>query len=381
MKIEEMVVKDIMAKDPVFVEENDVLSKVLSKMKEKGVHEVPVVDEKGKVVGYFDYENLMRRRNIPITAKISTLMIYPPKIDENYPVVDAILVMVQNGLRSLPVVDNENKLVGLVSRTDFTRALLNSNEYMNIKADEIMVEDPITVYENDDVYVAIEKMRNLNEMTLPVVDEHNHLKGTINIDDISNALWRVKDRLTYGERKGQKEKKELYVKDFLNPPVFVEKNAKLKDVIKNMLENKSYVCTVVNNENIPIGIITQKDIIESFAKKKEQEGVMVQITGLETEDPSVFDIIYQIIEKHLKKINKFENYGPRNLSIHIEEHRQEGKEIDYTARAKLVTEKKIFYKKDHDWNLFGLIDHVMESLYRTVRKEKEKEKELRRSMP
>lgn len=381
MKIEEMLVRDVMVKNPVFVEEGDILSKVLSKMKENDVHDVPVLDEKGKVVGYFDYENLMRRRNVPLTAKISTLMIYPPKIDQNYTVIEAIRIMVQNGLRSLPIVDTEGKLVGIVSRTDFTRALLNADEYMNVKAEEIMVDDPITVFENDHIYVALEKMRSLNEMTLPVVDEHNHLRGMIHLGDMSNALWRFKERLTYGERKGQKEKKELFVKDFLSPPVSVEKNAKLRDVIKNMLEHKSYVCTVVNKENKPIGIITQKDIIESFSKKKEQEGVMVQITGLESEDPAVFDVIYQIIEKHLKKINKFENYRPQNLTIHIEEHSPEGKEIDYTARAKLVTEKKIFYKKDHDWNLFGLIDSVMDTLYRTVRKDKEREKELRRMMP
>ncbi|MGC8663190.1 MAG: CBS domain-containing protein [Thermoplasmata archaeon] len=381
MKFEDLLVKDIMVKNPVFVEENDLLSKVLSKMKEKGVHEVPVIDEKSKLVGYFDYENLMRRRNIPLSAKVSTLMVYPPKIDENYPVIDAINIMIQNGLRSLPVVDSENRLVGIVSRTDFTKALLNAKEYANLKAEDIMVEDPITVFENDDIYKALEKMRNLNEMTIPIVDDNNHLKGMINIDDVSNALWRFKDRLTYGERKGQKEKKELFAKDFLNPPVYVEKNAKLENVIKNMLDQRSYVCAVVDKDNRPVGIITQKDIIESFSKKKEQEGVMVQITGLETEDPSVFDVIYQIIEKHLKKINKFENYRPQNLSIHIEEHRPEGKEVDYTARAKLVTEKKIFYKQDHDWNLFGLIDRVMDSIYRVVRKNKEREKELRRKMP
>lgn len=111
MKIEEMLVRDVMVKNPVFVEEGDILSKVLSKMKENDVHDVPVLDEKGKVVGYFDYENLMRRRNVPLTAKISTLMIYPPKIDQNYTVIEAIRIMVQNGLRSLPIVDTEGNLL------------------------------------------------------------------------------------------------------------------------------------------------------------------------------------------------------------------------------------------------------------------------------
>lgn len=381
MKIEDMYVKDIMKSDPVFAQADEPLSKVLSKMKENNVHDLPIVDEKGKVVGYFDYENLMKRRNVPLTAKISTLMIYPPRVDKDIPAVEAIKIMVQNGLRSLPIVDNEGKLVGIVSRTDFTKALLNAGDFTQMKAEEIMVEDPITVFENDDIYVALDKMRSLSEMSLPVVDEHNHLKGMVHLGDMSNAIWRFKERLTLGERKGQKEKKVLYVKDFLSPPVFVEKNAKLKDVIKNMLDQNSYIVAVVNKENKPIGIITQKDIIETFSRKSEEEGVMVQITGLESEDPSVFDVLYQIIERNLKKINKFENYKPKYLSVHIEEHRQEGKEINYTARAKLITEKKIFYKKDMDWNLFALMDKVMDSLYRTVRKDKEREKELRRTMP
>ncbi|MEM4935340.1 MAG: CBS domain-containing protein, partial [Thermoplasmata archaeon] len=264
MKFEEMLVKDIMSKNPVYVHVDDVLSKVLSVLKENGVHEVPVVDEKMRVRGYFDYENLMRKRNVPLTAKISTLMIYPPKVEENFTVLEAIKIMVDNGLRSLPVTKVNDILAGLVSRTDFTKALLNFPDYVNIKISQIMVKDPITVREDDNIYVAIEKMRNLNEMTLPVVDSHEHLKGMIQIDDISTAMWRLKKRLKMGEYKGQKEKKEFKVGDFISPPVSVEMNKKLKDVIETMLKMKSYIVVIVNDENKPVGIVTQKDIIENF---------------------------------------------------------------------------------------------------------------------
>ncbi len=381
MKIDEITVKDIMSKDPVYVYVDDTLSKVLSVLKENRVHEVPVVDEKKRVRGYFDYENLMRRKNVPLTAKISTLMIYPPKVEEDLPVLEAVRVMVNNGLRSLPVTKAGDILAGLVSRTDFTKALLNSPEYINVEVLNIMVKDPITVKEDDDIYVALEKMRSLNEMTLPVIDAHGHLKGMIHIDDISTAIWRTKERLTFGEYKGQKEKKVFKVKDFLAPPVYVKKKRKLKDVIETMLKMKSYICVIVDDEEKPVGIITQKDIIENFVKRKEEENVFVQITGLETEDPSVYDSIYEIIEKYLKKINKFENYRPQSLTFHIEEHRPSSNEIEYSARARLVTEKKVFYKSDHDWNIFSLFDTVMNALYRAVRKDKEREKELRKIMP
>ncbi|MEL9999473.1 MAG: CBS domain-containing protein [Thermoplasmata archaeon] len=381
MKFEEMLVKDIMSKNPVYVHVDDVLSKVLSVLKENGVHEVPVVDEKMRVRGYFDYENLMRKRNVPLTAKISTLMIYPPKVEENFTVLEAIKIMVDNGLRSLPVTKVNDILAGLVSRTDFTKALLNFPDYVNIKISQIMVKDPITVREDDNIYVAIEKMRNLNEMTLPVVDSHEHLKGMIQIDDISTAMWRLKKRLKMGEYKGQKEKKEFKVGDFISPPVSVEMNKKLKDVIETMLKMKSYIVVIVNDENKPVGIVTQKDIIENFVKRKEEENVFVQITGFETEDPSVYDSIYTIVEKYLKKINKFENYRPQSLTFHVEEHRPTSNEIEYSLRARLVTEKKVFYKSDHDYNIFSLFDTVMNALYRAVRKDKEREKELRKIMP
>lgn len=381
MRIDEIYVKDVMSTSPVVAYEDEMLSTVLSRMKEKEIHEVPVVDHKNKLLGYFDFENLMRRKNVPMTSKISTLMIKPPRVDENTKLLDAVKTMVQSGLRSIPVVDNNDFLKGLVSRTDVTKALLNVPQYSGIPIEEIMIRDPVTVNINDDINVAIQKMRNLGELTIPVVDEHNHLVGMVHIRDLTNAVWRVKERPTVGEIKGQKEKKVLFVKEFLNPPVFVRKDAKLKDVIDTMLKMKSYICAIVDEENRIVGIITQKDIVELIARKEESEGVFVQITGLESDDPSVFDTIYQIIEKSLKKIAKFENYTPHSLNIHVEEHNVGGNEINYALRARLVTEKKVFYIQENGWNLYKVVDDAMSGLERMIRKEKEREKELRRYMP
>ncbi len=381
MKIDEIFVKDIMSSSPTVAFEDEMLSTILSRMREKEIHEVPVVDHKNRLLGYFDFENLMRRKNIPMTSKISTLMIKPPKVDENTKLIDVTKIMVQSGLRSLPVVDNNDTLKGLVSRTDVTKALLDVPQFSEIPIEDIMIRDPVTVNVNDDINIAIQKMGNLGEFTIPVVDEHNHLVGMVHIRDLTNAVWRIKDRQTVGEMKGQKERKLLFVREFLNPPVFVKKDSKLRNVIDTMLKMKSYICAIVDEENKIVGIITQKDIVELIGKKEESEGVFVQITGLDTYDPSVFDTIYQIIEKSLKKIAKFENYIPHSLSIHVEEHNVGGNDTNYVLRAKLVTEKKVFYIQENGWNLYRVFDDLMNSLHRMVRKEKEREKELRRFMP
>ncbi|MGC9123668.1 MAG: HPP family protein [Thermoplasmata archaeon] len=381
MKIEDMYVKDVMNPNPIYVEENEVLSKVISKMKEHQIHELPIVDSKKRVVGYIDFEHLMKRRSIPITSKVSTVMIKPPKVMDSTHVIDAIKIMANNGLRAIPVTDESDTLVGLTTRTDFTKALLNAESFTSKPVEEIMVENPVAVLEDSTIYEALEKMRKLDEMSIPVVNEHNHLKGMVHIKDISNALWRDKERPTLGDMHGEKVRQTFLVKDFLSPPVNVLKNDKIKDAIKAMLDLKSHVVAVTDNEGKLIGILTQKDIIEHFASSKAEEMAVVQITGLSDGDAILLDSIYSIIERDLKKMAKFENYKPLSLTLHVEEHVSKTSEIVYVVRAKLITEKKVFYYTDQDANLLALVDRVMDSLHRMVRKEKEKEKELRRFMP
>ncbi|MGC8996071.1 MAG: CBS domain-containing protein [Thermoplasmata archaeon] len=381
MKIEDMYVKDVMNPNPIYVEENEVLSKVISKMKEHQIHELPIVDSKKRVVGYIDFEHLMKRRSIPITSKVSTVMIKPPKVIDSTPVIDAIKIMANNGLRAIPVTDESDTLLGLTTRTDFTKALLNAESFTSKPVEEIMVENPVAVLEDSTIYEALEKMRKLDEMSIPVVNEHNHLKGMVHIKDISNALWRDKERPTLGDMHGEKVRQTFLVKDFLSPPVNVLKNDKIKDAIKAMLDLKSHVVAVTDNEGKLIGILTQKDIIEHYASSKAEEMAVVQITGLSEGDAILLDSIYSIIERDLKKMAKFENYKPLSLTLHVEEHVSKTSEIVYVVRAKLITEKKVFYYTDQDANLLALVDRVMDSLHRMVRKEKEKEKELRRFMP
>ncbi|MGC8585224.1 MAG: CBS domain-containing protein [Thermoplasmata archaeon] len=381
MKIEEMVVKDVMSENPIYVEETELLSRVIAKMKEHQIHELPVVDSKKRVVGYIDFEHLIKRKNIPITSKVSTVMIKPPRIIYSTPVVDAIKTMAQNGLRSIPVTDENDILIGLATRTDFTRALLNSESFSSKPVDDLMVENPVAVLEDTTIYEALEKMRKLDEMSIPVVDDHNHLKGMVHIRDISRVIWREKERPTLGDMHGEKVKQTFLVKDFLSPPVNVEKGSKIKEAIKTMLDLKSHVIAITDPESILIGILTQRDLLEHFASTKAEDVAVVQITGISEGDAVLLDSMYSIIERDIKKMAKFENFKPVSLTIHIEEHVSKTSDIVYVVRAKLITEKKVFYYTDQDANLLALVDRIMDSLHRIVRKEKEKEKEMRRYMP
>lgn len=86
--------------------------------------------------------------------------------------------------RQCPVVQ-ENKLVGIVTQSDLTNALLENED---IKVGDVMVSDPVTIMEDAPIQSASDIIRIKDFNALPVVSEKNDLLGIITITDILDAL-------------------------------------------------------------------------------------------------------------------------------------------------------------------------------------------------
>ncbi len=379
MNPEEIKVEDVMTKDVVTVKVGEPLSKAISKMQEHGFHELPVVNERGELVGYINYRILMRKKSLPLYARVDNVMVKPPTVAPNNSIVDAVKILLDTGFRSLPVVRKE-KLVGILSRTDIIREVGRMSEVANIPVEDVMTSEPEVVEEDTPVEYALDIMRKLGEMAVPVVDRNRKLTGMVRMRDVARAIWREKDRPSLGEVAGEKKRVEILVKEVMVPPVYVNLDAKLGDAVEKMMEFHSSICAVVDKEMRPIGIISQRDVIEAVVRKGQQEGVFVQITGLEIEDFETYQVIYSMVEDFLKKINRFKEFKPQLLTFHVEEHHMSGEtgEIKYSVRARLTTDRKLFFAKSYDWNLFRAFKDVLETLERNVKKERDKLLEFRR---
>ncbi len=379
MKPDEVRVKDVMTKDVIVVHPTDTVSKAISRMQEHGFHEIPVVDEKNNLIGIVNYRTLIRRKSLPLFSHVETVMVKPPTVEPEDTIVDAVRKMIDAGFRSLPVVEGK-KVVGIISRSDVMRLVPKMKDVANIPVEDVMTSDPLVVEENSPVEYAVDVMKKISELSVPVVDKHRHLSGVVHMRDISRALWRVKDRASLGEVAGEKEKKVVYVKEVMSPPVYVNEDAVLKDAVEKMIEFRSSICAVINEKNEPIGVISQRDVMEAVMRKSEKEGVFVQISGLEVDDPEPYMVIYDMVEAFLNKINKFKEFRPQLLTFHVEEHHISGEseEIKYSVRARFTTDRKLFFAKSYDWNLYRAFKEVLETLERNVKKEREKLQEFRR---
>lgn len=99
---------------------------------------------------------------------------------------DAILEMCAKGLSVINVVDENNKLLGILTDGDLRRLLQRGIDAYNLCIDDIMTKDP--KYTTQDVMAveAIKVMNTFNITAMPVLDEDDVVVGIIRLQEILN---------------------------------------------------------------------------------------------------------------------------------------------------------------------------------------------------
>ncbi len=124
-------VVDIMVKEVVTAKEHDKIRDVAIRMYEKRVGSVVVVDDEEKPIGIVterDMVYVVARALAPDTPVWMVMTENPVVINENALVTEAMEKMRVQNIRHLPVVNDEGKLVGMISFRDimdFTAVLLS----------------------------------------------------------------------------------------------------------------------------------------------------------------------------------------------------------------------------------------------------------------
>ena len=123
-------------------------------------------------------------RHVAIVKRAENGMIYDPvTILRGKTVKDALDMMHEYHIGGIPVVDEENHLVGIVTNRD-----LRFEEQMDKKIDVVMTkENLVTTQQQTDLKSAAHTLQKYKIEKLPVVDNANHLVGLITYKDITKA--------------------------------------------------------------------------------------------------------------------------------------------------------------------------------------------------
>lgn len=134
--------RDVMTREVVFVDINTPMKDVARTLGEHGISGLPVVDLEGKVVGVISEKDFLRhmgaRDKMTFMAFLAERLTEPWCVDESIgerpagemmtspaitideimPVIEIATLFKEKNINRAPVVDEERKLVGLVSRAD-----------------------------------------------------------------------------------------------------------------------------------------------------------------------------------------------------------------------------------------------------------------------
>lgn len=374
MEIDQLLVKDIMSPPTMTASKDETVADVISKLKKNNIREIPVVDG-DKPVGLISYSSFLARRNVPLTAKAEHIMIPCPKLEEEMKVIKAAEELMSRGVRGAPVVRN-HRMIGFLSRTDVIKILPQIDQIKGKQVGTFMSSNPQTVFETETVRKAQILMKGLNEKTLPVVDEENNLIGAVGMTEVMEVIWSPKGDKVPHEIMGHRVTAEVTVGSVMSrAPVFISPKDTVEKAVSVML-GKGLTTLFVTEESKLVGVVSQADLLEQVISMKPREGVYVQITGLDLEDPDVYDTLYGLIGKSMERINRME--PPRVFTVHITIYHHEGMKSKYSLGARLTTEKGMYYNKHTDWDLYKAMDTVLDMLEKNIKRDHEKKRDLRK---
>jgi CBS domain-containing protein len=134
-----MLVRDVMTVDPLTVTADTDIRTALTRLARIGITSMPVVDEEQHLCGVVSEADLIRdavaddprahERPItirPVSGSTTVEDVYtrtPISVRPQDDVSTAVALMGAKGFKSLPVVDDHHRLVGIISRSDVVRAL------------------------------------------------------------------------------------------------------------------------------------------------------------------------------------------------------------------------------------------------------------------
>ena len=123
-------------------------------------------------------------RQVAIVKRAENGMIYDPvTIRKGRTVKDALAMMADYHIGGIPVVDEENHLVGIVTNRD-----LRFERHLDKLIDDVMTkENLVTTHQQTDLTAAAHILQENKIEKLPVVDRENRLVGLITYKDITKA--------------------------------------------------------------------------------------------------------------------------------------------------------------------------------------------------
>lgn len=276
-----MLVKEIMSDNIYHIQVPGNRSNALELMREKNVSGLPVV-KKGtrKLVGILTRSDLVENPDEEQIALIMTRDTITADPEEK--IKEVARKMIENGIRRIPVVENE-ELVGLVTASDIINKALWKMD-LNDPIENYLIKNVPTTWERTPLNIAFEIMRYFNLRVLLALNKDGHLSGILTETDFIKESEIISEKTvhntsvgTEGDKWSWDSKSVLYViKNHLKfsdkevrdvattDLVILTTKTSVKECANKMRQNSIEQIPVIDVEGDLIGLVRAAELINAI---------------------------------------------------------------------------------------------------------------------
>lgn len=127
----QLIVKNVMSKQIYTIKAEATIKEAAEEMRKHNIGSLLVTDDKDTVVGIISERDILRAyADKRIYSKVSEYMTKEVKgVVEDTSVIEALSIMLENGFRHLPIVNQNGKISGIVSIRDLVKAIIDPHYY------------------------------------------------------------------------------------------------------------------------------------------------------------------------------------------------------------------------------------------------------------
>ena len=129
-----------------------------------------------------ELRNMELREEVPFVGDVMTGEVITANPGDSIITVSELLV--KHGIEQVPIVDKEDKLVGIVTSWDITKALARHKK----KLGDIMTKKVITAHKDEYLDVVARRLGTYQVNSTPIVDDECRVLGIITLTDINKAM-------------------------------------------------------------------------------------------------------------------------------------------------------------------------------------------------
>jgi len=278
-----MNVEDIMSKELIVGYVPGTVKSALKILADHNVSGIPVI-KKGtdKLVGVVTRSDIFKNADEDQLAMIIKNQYYYLKQGQD--IKDAAQLFYQKRIHGLPVVNKQQKLIGVVSPTDLLKELVKDQRHETDVAGNHISSLVVPVHIDVPINVIMEIINITNENALPVLDDGLKVVGIVTDgdlfklsqiregieqsnmgigDDEDEWTWEgIRDTVRMYHATSEVLLPKIPVKDVMVSDVkTATKNTPVCEIARLMIKNNISHIPIVNSENRLIGLVTDMDLM------------------------------------------------------------------------------------------------------------------------